>query len=64
MQAASDQESSFIRVSFKSTSSDGKKDGPQGPESESTTSSDSQDVQTEEDWEQAPTRKPIVATPK
>lgn len=58
------QESSIIRVSIKTTSSDGKEDSAQAPESESATSTDSQDSPTEQDWEQAPTRKHIVSKPK
>jgi len=60
IQATSGQEGSVIRVSVKFTSSDGKEDDAQGPESESATSNDSQDSPTEQDWEQAPTRKHVI----
>lgn len=64
IQATGAQEGAVIRVSVKFPSSEGKEDGPQGHESESTASNDSQDSPTEKDWEQAPTRKHIVSKPK
>ena len=64
MEATDAQEGSIIRVSIKTTSSDGKEHSAQGPESESATSNDSHDSSTEQDWEQAPTRKHIVSKPK
>ena len=64
IQRTGDQDDSIIRVFFKSTSSDGEENGAQCNDTESATSSDSQDSQTEHDWEQAPTRKHMVHKPK
>ena len=64
IEATGAQGCSIIRVSIKTTSSDGKDDGAQGPEIDNATSTDSQDSPAERDWEQAPTRKHIVSKPK
>ena len=64
MQTTVDQETSPIRVTIKTSISDVKEDGSQGPDSESATSSEGQDFSTEQDWEQAPIRKHLVPKPK
>ena len=64
IEATGAQGCSIIRVSIKTTSSDGKDDVALGPESDNVTSTDSQDSPAEQDWEQAPTRKHIVSKPK
>ena len=60
----SDQGNSVIRVFINSTTCDGKEDGSQCHESKSSTGSDSENSQTEPDWDQARTQKHVVHKPE
>lgn len=64
MKATDGEEDSTIRVSIKSVTSEVKENGSQGPDSESTTSSEGEDSPTKQDWGQAPTRKHMVQKAK